>query len=179
MSESGKLIQLLERHKPADATERSNIDQTLKFLAATNEPMNRNRFVPGHAVGSALISDPDHRHVMLVMHSKLKRWLQPGGHAEPGETDPLPVACREALEEVGCRLEAEAGKFCDIDVHVVPARKSEPEHLHYDFRYHFVTPVGETHPASDALEARWFTLEEAFSLDLDEGLRRMIGKLKR
>jgi 8-oxo-dGTP pyrophosphatase MutT (NUDIX family) len=178
MTSSHALIELLRRHKPADDTERSNVAQTLKFLAAAANPLDRNHFDPGHAVGSALITDPERRHVMLVMHSKLHRWLQPGGHAETGETDLLAVSRREVLEEVGCRLQEGTGIFCDIDVHVVPPRKSEPRHLHFDFRYLFEIPVGKTHPASDALEARWFTLDEALALELDEGLKRMIGKLR-
>jgi len=124
-----------------------------------------------------LIVTPDRQQVMLVMHAKLKRWLQPGGHAETGETDLLAVACREAHEEVGCELPADKGRFCDIDIHTVPARSSAPAHLHFDFRYMFETPAGPTRAASDALEARWFTLAEALKLDLDTGLRRLIGKV--
>jgi 8-oxo-dGTP pyrophosphatase MutT (NUDIX family) len=178
MSIASELIKLLQHHQPADAEERDNVQQTLRFLADKSDPLNRNDFTPGHAVGSALITDPEHRHVMMVMHAKLKRWLQPGGHADLGETDLLTVACREAWEEVGCRLDAASARFCDIDVHTVPARKSEPRHLHFDFRYLFETPVSATRAASDALEARWFKLDDAAKLDLDSGLRRMIAKLR-
>jgi 8-oxo-dGTP pyrophosphatase MutT (NUDIX family) len=178
MSAWQHLSELLTRHRPTDAEEKSHVEQTLRFLADAKNPLDRNNFRPGHAVGSALLTDPAHRHVLLVMHAKLKRWLQPGGHAEPGETDLLLVACREVAEEVGCRITPQAGKFCDIDIHVVPARKGDPQHLHYDFRYLFEIPVAETKPASDALEAQWFTLETAKKLDLDTGLRRLIGKLE-
>jgi 8-oxo-dGTP pyrophosphatase MutT (NUDIX family) len=175
---TNKLSDLLTRYHAADDLEAANCRQTLRFLAETKQPLDRNRFDPGHAVGSAMLCDLDRKHVMLVMHAKLKRWLQPGGHAEPGETDPLLVACREAWEEVCFKLDAGAGRFCDIDVHQVPARKGEPPHLHYDFRYLFAIPLAPTRPASDALDAKWFTVEEALNLDIDEGLRRMIGKLR-
>ena len=175
---ANRLIELLRAHEPADEMEAANLRRTLEWLAIAPDPLNRNQFEPGHAVGSALIATPDRRHVMLVLHAKLKRWLQPGGHAEPEETDLLAVARREAFEEVGCDLRAVPGVFCDIDVHTVPARTSTPEHLHFDFRYLFEAPLAATRAASDALEAQWFTLEEAIGLDLDVGLRRMIQKLE-
>jgi 8-oxo-dGTP pyrophosphatase MutT (NUDIX family) len=178
MSPSQNLTLLLNHHRPFDAQEKSHITETLKFLTTSKDPLDRNDFLPGHAVASALLTDPPRRHVMLVMHAKLKRWLQPGGHAEPGETDLLHVACREVAEEVGVQLDPEKGKFCDIDIHVVPARKGDPQHLHYDFRFLFEIPVAQTFPASDALEAKWFTLETAEKLELDSGLRRLIEKLK-
>jgi 8-oxo-dGTP pyrophosphatase MutT (NUDIX family) len=172
------MISILRRHEPANADEAANRERTLAWLAAAVDPLNRNEFNPGHAVGSALITTPDKRHVMLVLHAKLNRWLQAGGHAEQGETDPVVVARREALEEVGCAFPPGAGRFCDIDIHVVPARRNEPEHLHFDFRYLFEAPLSAGRAASDALEARWFTLPEATALDIDSGLRRMIGKLR-
>jgi len=178
MPPSQNLPDLLNRHHPADPDEKSHIAQTLKFLSEKQNPLDRNDFNPGHAVGSALLTDPSHRHVLLVMHAKLKRWLQPGGHAEPGETDLLLVSCREVAEEVGLHLDPKTGIFCDMDIHTVPARKGDPQHLHYDFRYRFEIPIAETNPASDALEAKWFTIEAAQNLELDSGLRRLIEKLK-
>lgn len=175
---TGLMRSALQRHVPSDAAEADHRERTLAWLATATDPLNRNRYDPGHAVGSALIVTPDRTRVLLVFHGKLKRWLQAGGHAEEGETDLRLVACREAREEVGCDLDSASGKLLDIDIHVVPARKSEPEHLHFDFRYLFESPMATTQAASDALEARWFGLEEALKLDLDQGLRRMIGKVR-
>jgi 8-oxo-dGTP pyrophosphatase MutT (NUDIX family) len=174
---ANRLIDLLGRHEPSDAVETAHRDFTVRWLGGAADPLNRNHFDPGHAVGSALICAPDRRHVMLVMHAKLNRWLQAGGHAEVGETDLLKVACREAWEEVGLNLDCAAGRFCDIDIHEVPARGVAPRHLHFDFRFMFESPVAPARAASDALEARWFTIEEALGLPLDDGLRRMIGKV--
>jgi 8-oxo-dGTP pyrophosphatase MutT (NUDIX family) len=174
---SCELISMLKKHPPRDEEEAANIERTIQWLQISPDPLNRHIFTPGHGTGSAFITDLPHEHVLLVMHGKLNRWLQPGGHADAGETDPLLVACREAREEVGCHLPGETGRFFDMDVHTVPARRGDPRHLHFDFRYLFETAPGPIVAASDALEARWFTLEEAMQLALDPGLRRMIGKL--
>jgi 8-oxo-dGTP pyrophosphatase MutT (NUDIX family) len=178
LSAAKLMMSVLENYRPADNVEGQHIKRTLDWLATAGDPLNRAIYDPGHAVGSALLVTPDRRHVMLVLHGKLNRWLQAGGHAEPGEIDPLSVACREAWEEVGCKLAADKGRFIDLDIHTVPSRKTEPRHLHFDFRYLFELPKSATRPASDVLEARWFEVEEALALDLDEGLRRMIEKVK-
>ncbi|MFB6076636.1 MAG: NUDIX hydrolase [Candidatus Nanohaloarchaea archaeon] len=58
--------------------------------------------VPGDAdrdfvAGTLIVDDGE---VLLVNHTKLGMWLQPGGHVEPGET-PDETARRETLEETG------------------------------------------------------------------------------
>ena len=55
---------------------------------------------PGHLTGSALVVDPSDRRILLLFHTKLQRWLQPGGHAD-GDADLARVALREAVEETG------------------------------------------------------------------------------
>ena len=83
------------------------------------------------------------RRVLLLHHRKLDRWLQPGGHAEPGEADGEEVALREAREETGIaalRLHPDAPRPLDVDVHAIPARGSEPAHLHLDLRYVVIAP---------------------------------------
>ena len=37
---------------------------------------------PGHLTGSALVVDPSDRRILGLFHTKLQRWLQPGGHAD-------------------------------------------------------------------------------------------------
>lgn len=91
---------------------------------------------PAHVTGSAFLLDGDE--LVLIHHPYLNRWLQPGGHVDPGET-PDQAAVREAEEETGlavARLTDDAVPF-DIDCHAIPAnpRKGEPAHWHIDFRY--------------------------------------------
>jgi 8-oxo-dGTP pyrophosphatase MutT (NUDIX family) len=117
--------------------------------------------------------------VLLLHHRKLGRWLQPGGHAEPGERDGEAVALREAREETGLDgllLHPSAPRPLDVDVHPIPARPDEPAHLHLDLRYLAVAPTGAAlrRRAAEARALRWFTWDELAPLDLDPGLRRAL-----
>lgn len=89
--------------------------------------------LPGHLTGSAWIIDETRGFVLLTHHSKLNKWLQPGGHAD-GDEDITGVASREVVEETGLHNFKVINPIFDIDIHSIPARGSFPEHLHYDVR---------------------------------------------
>lgn len=99
----------------------------------------------GHATASAVLRNPQ-GDVLLVEHRALKRWIQPGGHLEPVDRDLRSAALRELSEEAGINPAAVAFAGTDpihIDCHPIPdsPAKSEPAHLHLDFRYLFTTDV--------------------------------------
>lgn len=166
-------------HAPADAAETAHRDHMLRWLAGDTDPFDRHTYVPGHATGSALIVEPTGARFVLIFHGKLHRWLQPGGHPAPGETNPAEIAVREAREETGLVLDAARARLIDLDVHEIPARKDQPAHFHFDFRYLFVTAHAAIHPADDVTEARWVRRDEMEPLQLDPGLLRMIDKALR
>lgn len=139
----------------------------------------------GHCTGSALVCDPRGPFVLLLFHPKLRRWLQPGGHAD-GDFDLLRVARREACEETG--LAPEHLKVApirgldrvplDLDIHPIPTRGEEPEHEHFDLRYLFLTDRERPLTAeSPDMELRWLRPAEVEALAPDESVLRMIGKL--
>jgi 8-oxo-dGTP pyrophosphatase MutT (NUDIX family) len=95
----------------------------------------------GHVTASAVLIGPDGR-VLLVHHRALDRWLCPGGHLEPGDTDVSAAAVRELTEETGVSaddFEPVRSTPLHIDVHPIPANdaKDEPDHQHFDFRMAF------------------------------------------
>jgi len=56
---------------------------------------------PSHVTASAVVLSPDGRLTCLVLHGRLRVWVQPGGHLEPDDmTLPL-AAAREVEEETG------------------------------------------------------------------------------
>jgi len=168
----------LRRHVPADAREASDLAETLAFLDRHLDPFDRG-IVEGHLTGSAVVVSATGARVLLLHHRKLGRWLQPGGHAEPGEQEGELVALREAREETGIEglaLHPSAPRPLDVDVHPIPARGDEPAHRHLDLRYLVVAP-GDASPRRQAAEVRalrWFTWAELASVDLDPGLRRAL-----
>jgi 8-oxo-dGTP pyrophosphatase MutT (NUDIX family) len=168
----------LRRHAPADAKEASDLAEILAFVDRHPEPFDR-RIVEGHLTGSAVVLSAAGDHVLLLHHRKLRRWLQPGGHAEAGEGSGETVALREAREETGIEgltLHPTAPRPLDVDVHPIPARGDEPAHRHLDLRYLVIAPRDASlrRLAAEARALRWFTWEELAAIDLDPGLRRAL-----
>ncbi|GAA4893961.1 NUDIX hydrolase [Streptomonospora salina] len=57
--------------------------------------------LPGHLTASAAIVDPGGTRAVLVLHRKIGKWLQTGGHCEEGDRSLGETALREAAEESG------------------------------------------------------------------------------
>jgi 8-oxo-dGTP pyrophosphatase MutT (NUDIX family) len=171
------LTRLIRNHSPADTQERVHRETIKSWLARAPNPLDRLCYEPGHAVASGFVVSRDSR-IALVHHSNLNRWLQPGGHAEAHETDLALIASREIGEELGITVQPRQLTPFDVDVQWIPARRSAPQHQHYDIRFLcLIDPVALT-AASDASDARWVTPTQAGRLGLDRGLQRMIEKVR-
>jgi 8-oxo-dGTP pyrophosphatase MutT (NUDIX family) len=173
------LAERLARHRPRDAREAADLARILAFVRRHPDPFDR-RIAEGHLTGSALVLSVSGDRVLLLHHRKLGRWLQPGGHADPGERTGEVVALREAREETGLAglaLHPTAPRPLDVDVHDIPARPGEPAHQHLDLRYLVIAPDGQAlRPAAgEARALRWFGWDELGALDLDAGLRRALA----
>jgi 8-oxo-dGTP pyrophosphatase MutT (NUDIX family) len=172
----------LSRHAPADEEESRDRDRILDFVRRHERPFDRG--IPeGHLTGSAITVSADGARVLLLHHRKLDRWLQPGGHGDPGETTGEEVALREAFEEsgiAGLALHPSAPRPLDVDVHDIPARGSEPAHEHLDLRYLVVAPPGATvaPDLAELHEIRWVAWDETGALSPDHGLRRALAKAR-
>jgi 8-oxo-dGTP pyrophosphatase MutT (NUDIX family) len=173
------LAERLRRHVPRDGRESADLAVIRAFVARHPDPFDR-RIPEGHLTGSALVLAATGDRVLLLFHRKLGRWLQPGGHAEPGETTGEAVALREAAEETGIpglALHPAAPRPLDVDVHDIPARGAEPAHQHLDLRY-LVLAAARAPLARSVAEARalrWFDWSELAGLGLDPGLRRALA----
>ncbi len=176
------LVASLERLVPSDPEEERDRARILAFLCEHPQPFDR-AIAEGHLTGSAITVSADGARVLLLHHRKLERWLQPGGHGDPGETSGEEVALREAREETGIEglgLHHSAPRPLDVDVHAIPARGAEPAHAHLDLRYLVVAPEGAA-LAPDLAELsaiRWLAWDETDALGLDRGLRRALAKAR-
>src|SRR5215469_10879597 len=90
---------MLNGYQATGDAEAADLARMTSLAAAAAEPWSRAQ--PLHFTASALVVHPPTRQVLLRWHVRLGRWLQVGGHADPGESDPLAVALREASEETG------------------------------------------------------------------------------
>jgi 8-oxo-dGTP pyrophosphatase MutT (NUDIX family) len=132
--------------------------------------------------GSALIVHPPSGRVLLRWHERQQAWLQVGGHADPGERDPLAVALREGREETGL---ADLEPWPDATLrHVavvpVPANDREPAHEHADLRFVLSTRRPETaRPERPTAPLRWLSIDAALELAGDENVRETIRRVGR
>lgn len=154
--------------------ESGNCARFKDFLGRNDDAMLRSCAI-GHVTGSAFVVDPAVRRTLLVHHRKLGKWLQPGGHCEPGETS-MDAAVRETLEETGVVAAPRSDGIFDIDVHPIPARRDEPAHVHYDVRYLLVAEPGPTTVSEESRAVEWVDLEEAVRRNPDPSIARMASK---
>ena len=131
----------------------------------------------GHITGSAWVLNRDGSEVLLTHHRKLDCWLQLGGHAD-GESDVLAVAMKEAEEESGLTDFSHIGSgIFDIDIHLIPERKGEAAHFHYDVRYLLCANSGTDYVVSDeSHDLRWVKPEEVKNLTTESSMMRMVSK---
>ena len=174
---------LLDAHVPQDPDEARSLAGMRRLLPRLDQPFSRHQ-PEAHFTASALVVDVDAGKIALLNHAKLRHWLQPGGHAEPGDGGYMHVtALREAREETGCevRLYDPTPSLLDVDVHPIPARGDEPAHHHLDLRFLMVAedPQRLTLNAEESSAVGWFGFDEAIALVDDEALRRLIRKGRR
>jgi len=128
----GTAVAFLETALLADGQEHYR-DEVLRFCAQHPDALHRS-CLDGHLTASAYVVDLDREAVALIHHRKLGSWLQPGGHAD-GEGNLALVARTEVREEIGLEALHWALPAFDLNVHPIPARGAEPEHLHLDLRF--------------------------------------------
>ena len=171
-----KLLAEVALYEPAGTREREMLERLRAFVAANPDCFERTLAI-GHVTGSAWVVDRDREAVLLTHHRKLDRWLQLGGHAD-GDGDIRRVALREAVEESGLEdiVLAQDGIY-DIDVHEIPARGSEPAHLHYDVRFAFYADRGTAPVVSgESHEVAWVPLADLPAFGVDESVLRLAKK---
>lgn len=127
-----------------------------RFADALADPDGSARNRPDHLTASALVLDPTGAEVLLVLHRKVGRWLQPGGHVDPEDASLPAAALREATEETGV-----AGLVIDpspvhLDAHPAPCGAD----THLDVQFLAVAP-GLVAPAvsEESLDVAWWPVD--------------------
>ena len=128
---------------------------------------------PGHLTGSAVVVDAAGERVLVLLHTKLQRWLQPGGHAD-GDHELAGVALREAAEETGIEGLEVVLPAVDLDVHEVDHGDALGTHLHLDLRFLVLAPPDAVVVGNHESQGlRWVTIDELEELADEEGLVRL------
>ncbi len=169
---------LLAKHVAVDALEQQHLRRMHELVAVSGDPYARSHFRPGHFTASSFVVSPDRQRVLLIFHRKLKRWLQPGGHIDPIDADPLAAAKREVTEETGIETMTVAGDgLLDVDVHPIPAHGDEPAHEHFDLRFCFIARESDATGSDEVDGLQWLPISELAEVETDESVRRAARRL--
>jgi 8-oxo-dGTP pyrophosphatase MutT (NUDIX family) len=174
------VLGLLRQYRPPDAAEVADVERAGALAEACDDPWSRS--LPLHLTASALIVHPDSGRVLLRWHQRQQSWLQVGGHGDPGETDALAIALREAQEETGLAdlMPWPDAGLRQLVIVPVPAAGREPAHEHADLRFLLATrtPEAITAESPDA-PLRWLSLAEARALTSEDNLRDLFPRVAR
>jgi 8-oxo-dGTP pyrophosphatase MutT (NUDIX family) len=179
-------LQHLAAYRPFDLKEAEMRDRMHAFVSEQDLCFDRALQI-GHITASCWIvnalprGERQRGQALLTWHNRLNRWLQMGGHLESGDASLLDAALREAREESGlANVRPLAAAIFDLDVHLIPERKNEPAHFHYDVR--FLLEADPAEPLVVSAESRdvaWVPLSGIMALNTDASMRRMVAKTAR
>jgi 8-oxo-dGTP pyrophosphatase MutT (NUDIX family) len=175
VNESGsgaRLRATLDDHQTIDAREARAKATLLSELQGLSRPFDEEAD-PTHVTASGIIVSE--RGVVLHRHRILGRWLQPGGHIEPGEA-PEDAVLRECLEETGLAVSHPSGGpvLLHVDVH-----QAARGHTHLDVRYLLSSPPDDPAPGpGESQEVGWFAWDTAASM-ADDALRGALRAARR
>jgi len=172
------LLNLLADYEPLCDWTRQCRDTMVTFVNNTPDCFERSH-AAGHITASAWVLNLADDKALLTLHRKLGIWIQLGGHAD-GDSDLHAVALKEVEEESGLTAVqfVEKGIF-DIDIHTIPARPNEPEHLHYDVTFLLQQTAEQPLIISDeSLDLQWFSKQAMQQLPLDQSVERLVRLAK-
>jgi 8-oxo-dGTP pyrophosphatase MutT (NUDIX family) len=115
---------------------------------------------------------------LLIHHRRLDRWLQPGGHIDPGDASSIDGAAREVTEETGVSVEPISLDLLDLDIHSIPPRAPEPTHEHFDLRFAFRALDDALIAADEVYDAVWVTWEDLDAYAVDASVTRATAALR-
>ncbi len=170
------LLDLIGRYDARFPDEAETVKQFRRFVAEQPDCFQRH-LAMGHVTGSAWLVDRDGGRAMFTHHRKLNIWIQLGGHAD-GDSDVARVALREAEEESGLdQIQIITPEIFDLDIHTIPARAQEPEHLHFDVRFAFRhTGAGNYAVSDESHDLEWIPLESITAYTQETSILRMVRK---
>lgn len=168
---------------PHDELEREHQQDVTAWLQSGANPFRLIKpDVPlKHLVSYFVLTDPEHRSILLVDHIKAQLWLPSGGHVELNES-PRAAVIREAREEFGIQATFLGNNDKPFFVTVTKTRGLTPGHTDVSLWYLLRGSIHDTaqYDRSEFTDVEWYTLEEIEHTDpliFDPHLQRFAAKL--
>jgi len=174
------LSAMLDGYRPQGEAEAADVARVRVLAQTAQDPWLRS--LPLHVTASALIVHPGSGRMLLRWHQRQQAWLQVGVHADPGESDPLAIALREAVEETSLADLAAwpDGQIRQVAIVPVPAGRGEPAHEHADVRFVLATRTpGSARPENPEAPLRWLSPEAAREATSEANLRVLLSRVQR
>lgn len=161
---------------PPEEGQRVLHDQYRELIASGGISLSRER-THGHFTASALLVDPDRAQVLLVMHPRVKRWLQMGGHIETLDPSFREAAARECREESGYSAIHVLPFPARLDRHDVPCKSPRGEvvhSVHWDVQFLALVDLREQRDITEDAATKWWGMNDPIP-GLDHSVEVLIG----
>ena len=174
MSVRDSVIDVLGAWPAPDPAQDALRHAVLAFVVARPDACER-ECVPGHITASAAVLDHTGSQVLLTLHPRLGRWVQLGGHCEPGDADITAAALREATEESGIDGLRIGTHPVALHAHALTCSLGVPTH-HLDIQFAAQAPAGAVIALSDeSLDLRWWPVDH-LPPDADPALANLVRR---
>jgi len=156
----------LERWRPGRVEQERLRADYLEMMRSVGPAALRRDGGAEHLTASCFVVTRDFQRVLLAFHRKAQRWLQLGGHIEPGDESCAAAAMREAHEEGGiASLQAVGHLPADLDRHELVGTFGTCR-VHWDVGYLAIADQADVPTLSDESEAvAWWSIDELREAD--------------
>jgi 8-oxo-dGTP pyrophosphatase MutT (NUDIX family) len=167
---------------PVDTAEARFEAWAWQRLLADRGPILLTRYgTPAHLTASGIVLTADGTQTCLVLHGRLRLWVQPGGHLEPGDSSLAGAAAREVWEETGVRGVVRPRPL-HLSRHRAPCRPDVVD-WHLDVQHLVLVPEATTPQVSDeSVDVRWWrtdALPEAMAPGVDVNVAMACAFIRR